>query len=145
MLLTVSPLTSGSLYLVTTRATSAFEYFRYRIGHRLGGSVLIEYSIGRLGTTQRYAVPTVSWRKDGLPTTHSPISRSLDNNELVSNLQFRAAMHHEGLYQCIFTDTVRSQWFLPHPIRLDISEPLAARAATGVESPLSYKHLLYTS
>ena len=124
----VSPSTNGSLRLIRSGANSNFDYFRNRAGHRLDDVVTVVFQVGHVGDYIRsnFISPSVVWLKDGLPSTLLPTSRSLLNNgDLQSRLTFRASLRLAGVYHCIFTDPVRSEVFLPHPVRLDISEPSA--------------------
>ena len=122
----VSPSTSGSLRLLRSDANSNFGYFHNRAGHRPDDVVTIVFQVGHVGDYSNFTSPSVVWLKDGLPSTLPPTSRSLLNNgDLQSRLTFRASLGLAGVYHCIFTDPVRSEVFLPHPVRLDISEPSA--------------------
>ena len=124
----VSPSTNGSLRLLRSDASSNFDYFRNRAGHRPDDVVTIVFQVGHVGDYIRsnFTSPSVVWLKDGLPPTLPPVSRSLLNNgDLQSRLTFRASLRLAGVYHCIFTDPVRSEVFLPHPIRIDTGEPSA--------------------
>ena len=125
----MSPLTNGSLRLIRSSATSNFDYFRNRAGHRPNDDVTILFHVGPRVSgkiIRNFTSQNVIWLKDGLPSTLPPTSRSLLNNgDLESRLTFRASLRLAGVYHCIFTDPVRSEVFLPHPIRLDIGEPSA--------------------
>ena len=85
------------------------------------------FQVGHVGDdTITYTQPTVTWLKDGVPISTTPTNTDPGNNGgLESVLTFMFSSSDGGVYQCIFTDTARSQVFLPHPIRLDTGQLLA--------------------
>ena len=148
--LAVSPSTNGSLRLLTSHSTSSFQFFRNRAGHRPRDAVTILCHVGHVGDNiVRFTSPNAVWTKDGLPSTLLklfPFSRyPAGNGDLESRLNFWATPPDAGVYQCIFTDTARSEVFLPHPIRLDmdIGEPSAMLPAHTCPAIFFYRRELY--
>ena len=70
-----------------------------------------------------YTAPTVTWLKDGVPVTPSPINTIEDTDgSVTTTLSFTFAETDAGVYQVVFTDTSRSEVFVASPIRLDTGE-----------------------
>ena len=85
------------------------------------------FQVGHVGddTMNSFTSPSVTWLKDGVPISTTPTNTDPGNNgSLESVLTFMFSSSDAGVYQCIFTDTVRSEVFLPHPIRLDTGKLL---------------------
>lgn len=83
------------------------------------------YEIGHVGDdTTSYVIPTVTWLKDGESVNTLPTNVLVGNNgALRSTLNINSIdTSTAGVYQCVFTDTVRSELFSTIPIRLEISK-----------------------
>ena len=87
---------------------------------------MVVFHVGHVGDdAMTYAQPTVTWLKDGVPVSITPNNADPGNNGgLESSYNFVFSSSDAGVYQCIFTDTIRSEMFLPHPIRLDTGQLL---------------------
>ena len=70
-----------------------------------------------------FAPPTVTWLRDGVPVSDTPTNAARGDGGLGTTLSM---LSDAGVYQCVFTDTARSEVFVVDPIRLD----------TGKDSPV---------
>ena len=118
---------TGSLRLISSTANSNFFYFRNRAGYQSGDTSRVIFRVGHVGDERMaFNAPAVTWLKDGVPITSSLLNTDPQSNGgLESTLPFVFSSSDAGVYQCIFTDTARSEVFLPHPIRLDTGQLLA--------------------
>lgn len=127
-----SPSTTGSLQFISKNAAGGTTFFRNRAGFTSGDTATLEYNVGHVGDdTMTFVTPTVKWLKDGVPVSATPTNTpgSADGS-VRTTLSFPFMTSDAGVYQCIFTDTTRSEVFAADPIRLD----------TGEDSPVYTHH-----
>ena len=119
--LPVSASTTGSLRFISTTATGGTVFFQNRTGYRSGiDTAAIQYDVGHVGDdTMTFTPPTVTWLRDGVPVSDTPTNTAGGNGNLSTTLSFMFEESDAGVYQCVFTDTARSEVFVVHPIRLD--------------------------
>ena len=98
--------------------------FRNRTGVPVGETVSPFYEIGHVGDdTMNYVIPDVMWLKDGEPVSTTPADVLVGTNGgLRTNLSFTMSASDGGVYQVVFTDTVRSELLVTVPIRLEIGK-----------------------
>ena len=146
---TVPTEVAGSLQFISVTTPPKF-LFRGRpaTGYANGDTTTIEYEIGHVDDdTMDYTVPQVQWLKDGLPAVRTPTNTTGTNGRLTSTLSFTFAASDAGVYQCVFTDTSRSEIFATVPTRQDTGEyTVASKVNSGgcihqIES-LSYPRYL---
>ena len=126
--LLASASTTGSLRFISSSATGGNVFFRNRAGYRSGvDTATIQYDVGHVGDdTMTFTPPTVTWLRDGVPVSDTPTNTTRGNGGLNTTLSFMFEESDAGVYQCVFTDTARSEVFVVDPIRLD----------TGKDSPV---------
>ena len=107
-------LSIGGTYLV----------FRNRTGIGEGESAAPFYEIGHVGDDAvNYTTPNVTWLKDGEPVSTVPTDTPIGSNGgLRTTLSIIMTPSDEGVYQCVVTDTARSEVLVTAPIRLEISK-----------------------
>ena len=97
-------------------------YFANRAAYSSGETATISYTAGYQSQSSFITTPEVTWLKDGVPITHIP-TNSLDSRDrLTTTISFTFTESDAGVYQCIFTDTIRSELVLGNPIRIDTGE-----------------------
>jgi hypothetical protein len=85
-----------------------------------GGAATIQYEVGHVGDdTDSFTSPTVTWLKDGVPVNDIPTNTVGSRGGLSTILSFPFEERDAGVYQCVFTDTSRSEVFIAEPILLD--------------------------
>ena len=96
------------------------DSFQNRTGYRSGQSASLGYGIGHVGDLDtEFATPMTVWLKDGVPVRAMPTNTPGINGRVLTSLDFTFVESDAGVYQCVFTDTARSELFLTVPIRLD--------------------------
>ena len=98
--------------------------FTNRTGYQSGNQVSLDYTVGRVGGDMMdvHPTPLVSWMKDGVPFRTTPTNTPVGNGLLTTSLSFSFLAADAGVYQCVFTDTGRSEVLVSSPIRLDTGE-----------------------
>ena len=87
-----------------------------------------------------FTQPTVTWLKDGVVINILPTNADPENNgALESLLEFTFTPDGAGDYQCLFTDTVSSEIFVTHPVRLDTGK---LRKNKQTNKPYCHAHSL---
>ena len=124
-LFTANPIgVDGTIELRTGDPSSYFPFpLTNRVGYENVTQVSHQYSVSHFGDLNTvYQVPLVLWLKDGLPVPVMPTSIPGINGRLITTLSFLFTEDDAGVYQVIFTDTLRSELFLTDPIRLETGE-----------------------
>jgi hypothetical protein len=112
--------TTGSLRLISSTATGGNLFIFQRDGYANGDAVTIHYDTGFVGDdVMSFAPPVVTWLKDGVPVSDRPMNTVGGNGTLSTTLSFTFEESDAGVYQCVFTDTSRSEVYVAEPIRLD--------------------------
>ncbi len=116
--------TNGSLsFTGSTARNTNFAFFRNRAGYQSGDMAELEFGVGHVGDdVMDYTTPNVTWLRDGVPVSVSPTNTAPSSGALVTVLSFAFAESDAGVYQCVFTDTARSEVFVTDPIRLVTGE-----------------------
>jgi hypothetical protein len=112
--------TTGSLRLISSTANGGSLFIFQRDGYANGDAVIIQYDAGHVGDdVMSFTPPTVTWLKDGVPVSDTPTNAVGGNGALSTTLSFTFEESDAGVYQCVFTDTSRSEVYVTDPIRLD--------------------------
>ena len=121
---TVSAAIAGSLQFISVTTPGKFLLRgRPATGYAIGEMATINYEIGHVDDNMTtYTTPQVQWLKDGLPAVRTPTNTPGTNGRLTSTLSFTFAASDAGVYQCVFTDTSRSEIFVTVPTRLDTGD-----------------------
>ena len=94
-------------------------YFANRAAYSSGNTTNISCTAGYQSQSSFITTPGVTWLKDGVPITHTP-TNSLDSSDrLTTTISFTFTESDAGVYQCIFTDTTRSEFVADDPIQID--------------------------
>ena len=97
-------------------------FFADRTSYSSGDTAIISCNAGYLTRSSFITTPEVTWLKDGAPITHIP-TNSLDSiDRLTTTISFTFTESDAGVYQCIFTDTTRSELLTDAPIQVDTGE-----------------------
>ena len=108
---------NGSIQIIHEDEISALNFpFTNRSNTQPGDRITLSYAV-----TFVNAVPTAQWLKDGIPVMRTEITER-SGDEVLALLHFTFAESDAGVYQCVFTDTTRSEVFVTDPIRLDTGE-----------------------
>ena len=128
--LPASASTTGSLRFISSSATGGTVFFQNRAGYESGvDTAAIQCDVGHVGDdTMTFTPPTVTWLRDGVPVSDTPTNTAGagGNGRLNTILSFMFEESDAGVYQCVFTNTARSEVFVVDAIRLD----------TGKDSPV---------
>ena len=113
--------TSGVLEI---RSTLGGFVFRNRTQIAAGQTLSPFHEIGHVNDdTMVYTTPTVTWLKDGEPVSTVPTNVPVGSNGgLRTTLTLTMMASDVGVYQCVFTDAVRSELFVTVPLRLEIGK-----------------------
>ena len=94
--------------------------FQNRVGYEVGNRASIQYSIGHVGDDEvNFVAPNVLWLRDGVPVSVMPTNIVNYYGRIKTTLSFTFEKSDAGVYQGVFTDSVRSEVFLAEPMRLD--------------------------
>ena len=124
-----SAATAGSLQILSSNGQAVggpFVFFN-RIGIMEGSPASPNYDIGHVGdNVTNYAIPDVTWLKDGEVTRATPTDTPLGsgNGQLRTTLTFTMMLSDAGVYQCVVNDTARSELFVTVPIKIDTGDYL---------------------
>ena len=111
-----------SLFLSLLHLNSCSEADQ-QLDMQMGIQPLLSMRLAMLVMTQWITLfHKCSGLKDGLPAVRTPTNISGTNGRLTSTLSFTFAASDAGVYQCVFTDTSRSEIFATVPTRLDTGE-----------------------
>jgi hypothetical protein len=121
--------TTGSLRLISSTATGGNFFLFQRDGYANGNATTIQYDTGFVGDdVMSFTSPMVTWLKDGVPVSDTPMNTVGVNGGLSTTLSFIFEESDAGVYQCVFTDTSRSEVFVAEPIRLDTGKGSLSQA-----------------
>ncbi len=90
---------------------------RNRSHVEVGATIFPAYIVG--GGTN---VPDVTWLKDGEVARTQPTNSLTGDSDLRTIIIFDMMLSDAGVYQCVFTDTARSEVLVTIPLRIDTGE-----------------------
>jgi hypothetical protein len=114
----------GSIGSISNTVTGGVRdsFFNKRYSFMVGDATVIQCFI------TSFLPPTVTWLKDGVPVNDIPTNTVGSDGGLSTTLSFPFEERDAGVYQCVFTDTSRSEVFIAEPIRLDTGKRSLSQA-----------------
>lgn len=97
-------------------------FFADRAAYQDRESATIICNAGYLFQSSYIATPEVTWLKDGVPVLYTPSNSLVSNKDLTTTLNFPFSESDAGVYQCVYTDTIRPELLAIYPIQIDFGE-----------------------